>query len=224
MNHKKIAILISGRGSTMLKLAQAMQQGKINGKICTIISNKSNAVGIIKAQKLNLPAKAIDKKSFAKRSDFEQELLKELQKVNPDLIVLAGFMHILGREIISHYYGKLINIHPSLLPKHPGLHAHRKVIEAGDKLHGLTIHYVNDQLDAGPVILQKAIKVLPNDTQDSLAMRLLEFEHNCLIEVVSWISQDRLYLNSDGQIQIDNKIITGGIKLSPQENIDSLKL
>ena len=223
MTKKRIAILISGRGSNMLALAQAMKEGKINGEVCTVLSNKGDAQGIVTAKELGLPARALDKKSFPSRQDYEKELMKELQASQPDLVVLAGFLHILGEEIISRYYGKMINIHPSLLPKYPGLHTHDKVIEAKEKFHGLSIHYTNNDLDAGPMILQKAIEILPHDSADSLAERLLPFEHSCLVKVISWAASDRLQLTAEDRVQLDDKVIPAdGIKLTTKEDTSDL--
>lgn len=208
MSKKRLAILISGRGSNMLSLYQAVAQGKINGEVCLVLSNKEDSAGLSKARELDLVTRVVLKKKFNSRDGFDDALLQALNRSQPDLVVLAGFTHILGNELVNAYYGKMINIHPSLLPKYPGLDTHGQVIANGDKQHGLSIHYVSNELDAGPMIMQQTVDVLPDDDASSLATRLLVEEHKCLAQVVQLLAQDRIKLDATtdpNQVLFDNQ-------------------
>lgn len=185
MSKKRLAILISGRGSNMLAVAEAVKQGKIDAEICLVLSNKKDAAGIQAAKDRGLPTQVLERDKSLSRPEYDQQLLNEISNAKPDLIILAGFMYILGKEVIDAYPNRIINIHPSLLPKYPGLHTHRKVIANGDKQHGLSIHYVTAELDAGPIIMQKTIDVIDGDDEHTLAERLLPHEHSCLVEAIA---------------------------------------
>lgn len=184
----QLAILISGRGSNMLAVADAVKSGEIDATICLVLSNKENALGIEEAARRGLPTQVLTKDKSIGRAEYDKQLLDAVTSAKPDLIVLAGFIYILDKELVDAYSGKMINIHPSLLPKYPGLHTHRKVIANGDKQHGLTIHYVTSELDSGPIIMQRAIDVLAEDDEHTLAARLLPYEHSCLVETVAGIA------------------------------------
>ena len=206
MTKKRLAILISGRGSNMLALATAVKRGEIDAEICMVMSDRADAAGLIKARELGLPTEIMERQDFSLRSDFDRGLLTALNLVKPDLVVLAGFMHVLGTEVVDAYYGRMINIHPSLLPKYPGLGTHDQVIRNGDKKHGLTVHYVSSEPDAGPIIMQQEIDVLSDDNKQSLAGRLLEYEHKCLIKVTALLCADRISLDlSSRQVFLDSK-------------------
>lgn len=189
MPNKRLAILISGRGSNMLAVADAVKQGAIDAEICLVLSNKQAAAGLTSAKDQGLPTHVLEKTEALSRAEYDQQLLQAITAAKPDLIVLAGFMYILGKQLIDAYPNKIINIHPSLLPKYPGLHTHRKVIANGDKQHGLTIHYVTAELDAGPIIMQKQIDVMDSDDEESLAARLLPYEHECLVKAVASLTK-----------------------------------
>ena len=195
-----IVVLISGGGSNLQTIIDRIADNTINAEICAVITNKPDAYGIKRAQKSNIPTEIIDHSQYDSRESFDAELTRRIEKYQPELIVLAGFMRILSDDFVNHFYGKMINIHPSLLPKYRGLHTHKRALDAGDSEHGLSIHYVSAKLDGGPVILQKTVPVLENDTESSLAERVLAQEHIAYPQVIQWFSQGRLQL-------IDNQVI-----------------
>ena len=181
----KIAVLISGNGSNLEALISACKKNVINGTIDIIISNNPDAYGIERAKNHSINYKIIDNNRYETREDFDKALLEELKNSNPDLIVLAGFMRILTPLMIEAFKNKIINIHPSLLPKYPGLDTHNSVIKNGDLKHGVTIHYVNEVLDGGQIIAQGEISVNANETSEELKTRIHAIEHVMLPKVVS---------------------------------------
>ena len=181
----KIAVLISGNGSNLEALIDACKMNIINGSIDIIISNNPDAYGIQRAKNHSINYKIIDNNRFESREDFDQALVEELKDSNPDLIVLAGFMRILTSVMIEAFKNKIINIHPSLLPKYPGLDTHNSVIKNGDLKHGITIHFVNEVLDGGQIIAQGEISVNANETSEELKTRIHAIEHVMLPKVVS---------------------------------------
>ena len=181
----KIAVLISGNGSNLEALIDACKKNVINGSVEIIISNNPDAYGIQRAKNHLINYKIIDNNRFKTREDFDRALVEELQDSNPDLIVLAGFMRILTPVMIEAFKNKIINIHPSLLPKYPGLDTHNSVIKNGDLKHGVTIHYVNEVLDGGQIIAQGEISVNENETSEELKTRIHAIEHVMLPTVVS---------------------------------------
>ena len=181
----KIAVLISGNGSNLEALIDACKKNVINGSIDIVISNNPDAYGIQRAKNHSINYKIIDNNRFETREDFDRALVEELQDSNPDLIVLAGFMRILTTVMIEAFKNKIINIHPSLLPKYPGLDTHNSVVKNGDLKHGVTIHYVNEVLDGGQIIAQGEISVNANETSEELKTRIHAIEHVMLPMVVS---------------------------------------
>ena len=181
----KIAVLVSGNGSNLEALIDACKNDVIKGSIDIVISNNPNAFGIERAKKYSIKCKIIDNKRFQTREEFDQAIVKELKNCDPDLIVLAGFMRILTPVMIQAFKNKIINIHPSLLPKYPGLDTHKSVIENQDSSHGVTIHFVNEVLDGGKIIAQGEISVYSSDTLESLKTRIHAIEHVMLPMVVS---------------------------------------
>jgi phosphoribosylglycinamide formyltransferase-1 len=181
----KIAVLISGNGSNLEALIDACKKNLINGSVEIIISNNPDAYGIERAKNHLINYKIIDNNRFKTREDFDRALVEELQDSNPDLIVLAGFMRILTPVMIEAFKNKIINIHPSLLPKYPGLDTHNSVIKNGDLKHGVTIHYVNEVLDGGQIIAQGEISVNANETSEELKTRIHAIEHVMLPLIVS---------------------------------------
>ena len=156
---KKIVVLISGGGSNLEAIAKACQIGNIPASIELVISNQSNVKGLERAKKFHLMSKVIEHQNFNTREEFDQALLEQILPIEPDLVVLAGFMRILSNDFTEVLNGKLINIHPSLLPDYPGLNTHKQAVENGDLMHGISVHYVNNQLDGGPIITQGALKI-----------------------------------------------------------------
>ena len=172
-----IVILISGRGSNMMSIVKAAQDGQLPVKITAIISNRPDAAGLDFAKQAGINTAIIDHKDFDSRESFDQALAKEIDTHSPSLVILAGFMRILTTDFVEHYANKLINIHPSLLPKFKGLDTHQRAIDAGEKEHGASVHIVTAELDDGPVVLQARVPVLDDDTAKILAARVLEQEH-----------------------------------------------
>ena len=189
----KIAVLISGNGSNLQSLIDACDKNIINGEIKLVISNNPDAFGIQRAKNHSINCKVINNKDFKSREDFDLAILRELKKINLDLIVLAGFMRILTPIITNNFEDKIINIHPSLLPKYPGLNTHESVIKNGDKKHGVTIHFVNDVLDGGKIIAQGEISVQQSDTVQDIKKRIHSIEHAMLPRVVSKFADGSIF-------------------------------
>lgn len=189
---KKIVILISGRGSNMQALLKA---NVANARIVAVISNKADAAGLKIAENFGIETAVVSQKDFKNRHDFDCALAKKIAHFSPDLIVLAGFMRILGKDFVARFQGRLMNIHPSLLPSFTGLNTHERAIEAGVKIHGCTVHFVTPELDCGPIIIQAAVPVLDSDSPDALAARVLKEEHRILPQAVKWFVENRLKIN-----------------------------
>lgn len=199
-----IVVLLSGSGSNLQAIIDQIAEGRLNARIMAVISNKADAYGLERAKKAGIPTELIEHHQFDSRESFDAQLIKTIDKYQPKLIVLAGFMRILTDDFVNHYYGRMINIHPSLLPRYRGLHTHRRALEAGDFEHGLTIHYVSSELDGGPVILQNTVPVLEGDDEQTLAQRVLEQEHQAYPQVIQWIAENRVQV-SGNQVLLDGK-------------------
>ncbi|HEY4436942.1 phosphoribosylglycinamide formyltransferase [Lelliottia wanjuensis] len=206
---KNIVVLISGNGSNLQAIIDACKQKQINGTIRAVFSNKADAFGLERARDAHIPAHALEASQFASREAFDRELVQEIDAYAPDVVVLAGYMRILSPGFVSHYSGRLLNIHPSLLPKYPGLHTHRQVLENGDEEHGTSVHFVTDELDGGPVILQAKIPVFDGDDEDDITERVQTQEHAIYPLVVSWFVDGRLEMR-------DNAAWLDGVKLPAQ--------
>jgi len=174
---KRIVILISGRGSNMAAILQAASAEQWPAQVVAVISNQANAPGLATASAAGIAARVVEHVAYPDRAQFDQALSAVIDAYAPDLVVLAGFLRILTPEFVEHYHGRLLNIHPSLLPSFPGLDTHRRALEAGVKVHGATVHFVTPELDHGPIIEQATVPVLDTDTEDTLASRVLEQEH-----------------------------------------------
>jgi len=197
-------VLISGSGSNLQSLID--ESKNINLEISCVISNNPDAYGLERAKKANIETKILDHNEFSSRESYDESLKEIIEKFNPEVIILAGFMRILTANFVNHFLGKVLNIHPSLLPKYPGLHTHQRAIDAGDKAHGVSVHFVTSELDGGPIIAQKKIEVYLDDDADSLSKRLLKEEHIIYPRVVQWFSQGRLILK-DNMAYLDKKLI-----------------
>jgi phosphoribosylglycinamide formyltransferase-1 len=198
---KNIVILISGRGSNMEAIVRAQQAEAWPARIAAVISNKPDAKGLAFAQAHGIPTAVVANKEFPSREAFDAALRETIDRFEPDLVVLAGFMRILTAPFVEHYAGRMLNIHPSLLPLFPGLHTHRQALDAGVQEHGATVHFVTAELDHGPAVIQARIPVLPGDTEDSLAERLLAEEHVIYPQAVRLFIEDRLSIE-DGEVRI----------------------
>jgi phosphoribosylglycinamide formyltransferase-1 len=190
----KIVVLISGNGSNLQALIDAIDEQKIPARIVAVFSNKKDAYGLQRAQDAGIPVITIDHKTFASRDEYDEQLSQEIQKHSPDLLVLAGFMRILSDKFVENFAGRMLNIHPSLLPKYKGLHTHQRAIEANDSQHGASVHFVTPKLDDGPVILQSKVPVFAQETATELASRVQEQERKMYPLVVKWFCQKRLVM------------------------------
>ncbi len=189
---KNVVILISGRGSNMEALLAAAADPAYPARVAAVLSNRPDARGLATAQAAGVPVAALDHKAFPDREAFDRALMERIDAYAPDLVVLAGFMRILSEAFVSHYDGRLINIHPSLLPAFPGLHTHQRALEAGCRIHGCTVHFVTPALDHGPAIIQAAVPVLDGDDEERLAARVLAQEHRIYPAAVRWFAEGRL--------------------------------
>ena len=198
----QLALLVSGRGSNMTAIVQAALAGEIAAQPAIVISDRAGAAGLASAQALGIPTAAWGGET--RDGPFEHMLLRALEAVQPDAIALAGFMRILSPAFVGRYAGRLLNIHPSLLPAYRGLHTHRRVLEAGDTEHGASVHFVTAELDAGPVVLQSKVSVLANDTEAALAARVLATEHIIYPRVIGWLGERRLTWH-DGAPWLDGR-------------------
>lgn len=191
-----IVILISGSGSNMQAIIDAVDSGEIPGHISAVISNRPDAFGLERAQAAGILTEIVDHTEFKSREIFDLNLIRKIDEFEPDLVILAGFMRILTPDFVRRYSGKLINIHPSLLPKYQGLHTHRRAIEAGDSEHGASVHFVTEELDGGPVFIQASVPVKEGDTPELLAKRVLIQEHKIFPIAVKWFMEGRVQLEN----------------------------
>jgi phosphoribosylglycinamide formyltransferase-1 len=198
-------VLISGGGSNLQSIIDNAE--KINLSIQCVVSNRADVYGLERAAKANIPNRVLDHKLFDSRKDFDQELMNVIDEHQPDIVILAGFMRILTVEFIHKYQGKILNIHPSLLPKYPGLNTHQQAIDAGDALHGACVHFVTETLDGGPVIAQKNVKINPEESAETLAAKVLKQEHVLYPKVIHWYTQGRLKLLNETTATLDGQVI-----------------
>jgi phosphoribosylglycinamide formyltransferase-1 len=201
------AVLISGRGSNMLALARAALEGRIAGRVVAVISDLPTAIGLVEARRLGLIAEVVDAGPGTDRPALGQRLTEILERHGAEFVVLAGFMRILDAGFVRCWQGRLLNIHPSLLPAHRGLHTHRRVLAAGDPQHGSTVHFVTEELDAGPAIIQGRFAVGPGDTEESLSARVQQLEHIIYPRAVGWFAAGRLGWK-DGAAMLDGRPLT----------------
>lgn len=200
---KSIVILISGRGSNM----EAIVRAGLPARIASVISNRADAAGLKFAGQSGVPTRVVDDREFPSRNAFDAALAKAVAEHSPDLVALAGFMRILGTDFVRRYSGRLVNIHPSLLPAFPGLHTHRRALQEGVKLHGCTVHFVTPQVDHGPIIAQAVVPVRVLDTEETLAARVLRQEHRIYPLALRWFVEDQLVIE-DGIVRVDGSDAT----------------
>lgn len=194
----KVVVLISGRGSNM----QALLEAGLPVEFACVISNRPDAAGLAFAAERGVPTAVVDHKAYPDRAGFDAALATEIDRHAPDLVILAGFMRVLTDDFVRRYQGRMINIHPALLPAFPGLHTHERALQAGVKLHGCTVHYVTPEVDVGPIIVQAAVPVLADDTPATLAARVLKQEHRIFPQAVAWIAAGRVALRADGSVAV----------------------
>ncbi|MFA0440042.1 phosphoribosylglycinamide formyltransferase [Vibrio sp. 10N.286.49.C2] len=197
---KNIVVLVSGNGTNLQAIIDACEGSITNAKVRAVFSNKESAFALERARNAGAEAEFLDPKASESREAFDAELMRRIDKHHPDLLVLAGYMRILSGEFVRHYMGKMINIHPSLLPKYPGLHTHQRAIDNCDEHHGTSIHFVTEKLDGGPIILQAKVPVFDNDTVELLEQRIQVQEHQIYPLVVKWFVEDRLSMDGSKAI------------------------
>ena len=208
---KNIVILISGRGSNM----QTLLTASLNGRIAAVISNKADAAGLDVARAHGIPTAVVAHRDHPDRASFDAALAGIIDGFQPDLVILAGFMRILTADFVTHYHGRLINIHPSLLPSYTGLNTHARALADGVRIHGCTVHFVTPDLDHGPIIIQAAVPVLPDDTEQRLSDRVLQEEHRIFPQAVRWLCSGQIELNSIGRVVSLVRIQPGPALISP---------
>ncbi len=202
-----LVVLISGKGSNLQAIIDRIEAGDLNGRIRAVISNRPDAYGLERARRHGIEAIALDHRAFPDRESFDRRLQQEIDRHAPDLIVLAGYMRILSPDLIEHFRGRMINIHPSLLPRYPGLHTHQRALDAGDREHGISIHVVTPELDAGPVLLQGRFPIEPQDDAESLQQKAHRLEHRLYPRLLQWIAEGRLVPDAE-QPLFDGKPLT----------------
>jgi phosphoribosylglycinamide formyltransferase-1 len=212
-----IVVLISGSGSNLQAIIDAVQGGRIRGHIAAVISNRPDAYGLERASQAGIPTRVLDHSLYPDRDQFDAELMSVIDEYEPQLIVLAGFMRILTESFVRHYEGRMLNIHPSLLPKYRGLNTHARAIEAGDSEHGVSVHFVTPELDGGPVIIQARVPVEPGETPQTLAVRVQEKEHIIYPLAIGWYAAGQLQLDNH-QVLLNGKIIDTPLQLDEIEH------
>ena len=213
---KSIVILISGRGSNL----QALLDAGLPCRIAAVISNRAAAEGLAIAKARNIPTVVVDHRDYSDRAGFDSALASSIDEFHADIVVLAGFMRILTDAFVAHYQGRLINIHPSLLPAYGGLHTHARALHDGVRIHGCTVHFVTSSLDNGPIIIQAAVPVMDDDTEQTLAARVLRAEHRIYPQALHWLCAGHIGLTDDGKVclkrrsQMDTVLISPDLELS----------
>lgn len=212
MAEKTIVILISGRGSNM----EAILKARLPVRVASVISNEAEAKGLAVAKAHGVATTVISHRDFSERAGFDAALLAVIDAQRPDLVVLAGFMRVLTNGFIERYAGRILNIHPSLLPAFPGLHTHRRALAAGVRVHGCTVHLVTPAVDQGPIIVQAAVPVLPDDTEDTLSARVLREEHRIYPQAIRWFCEERVIMSDNGTVTVRDVPISENVLHSPQ--------
>jgi phosphoribosylglycinamide formyltransferase-1 len=197
----------------------SLLSAKLPAKICAVISNDPSAKGLATAAAHGVATAVVDHRAYKQRAEFDAALAAAIDAHQPDIVVLAGFMRVLTEDFVNRYRGRLVNIHPSLLPAFPGLHTHRQALDAGVRVHGCTVHFVTPQLDHGPIIIQAAVPVLADDNEDKLAARVLNEEHRIYPQAVRWLCEDRVAVTADGRVSIADARNGSGALLSPPPDV-----
>ncbi|WP_417330010.1 phosphoribosylglycinamide formyltransferase [Halomonas cupida] len=218
----RVVVLISGGGTNLQALIDAQQHDELGGEIVAVISNVADAYGLKRARDAGIDAVALPHHEYESREAFDSALIKVVERHEPDLVVLAGFMRILTPRFVQRFLGRMINIHPSLLPAYQGLHTHRRALQDGVSDHGCSVHFVTEELDGGPVLVQAAVKVTPDDDEESLKARVLTREHLIFPIAVRWFLEGRLRLQGN-QATIDgHPLPSGGMRLSHEDAAEEL--
>lgn len=212
----RIVVLISGSGSNLQALIDQLDQSQ--GCIVSVLSNRADAYGLQRAQQAGIQTQVLSHKDYTTRELYDQALMERIDATRPDLVILAGFMRILSPAFVAHYEGRLLNIHPSLLPKYKGLDTHKRVLEAGDSEHGATVHFVTEELDGGPLIIQSRVAVFADDTEETLAARVQQREHLLYPLAMNWFACGRLKLTDEGVCLDGKPVEPSGLRLENMEN------
>ncbi|MEK1906276.1 MAG: phosphoribosylglycinamide formyltransferase [Pseudomonas sp.] len=210
-----VVVLISGSGSNLQALIDSIATADSPARICAVISNRADAYGLERAKQAGIATLVLDHKQFDGREAFDAALVEAIDGFDPQLVVLAGFMRILSGGFVRHYEGRLLNIHPSLLPKYKGLHTHQRALEAGDSEHGCSVHFVTEELDGGPLVVQAVVPVKSDDTPDSLAQRVHAEEHRIYPLAMHWFATGRLRLDSSGTVLDGQTLPASGHLIRP---------
>lgn len=217
----RFAVLISGNGSNLQALIDACQAGRIQGELVGVVSNRADAFGLELAKAAGIATQVLSNQAFADRESYDAALIQALESWKPDLLVMAGFMRILTPAFVQHFAGRMLNIHPSLLPKYQGVKTHARAIAAGETVHGASVHFVTEELDGGPVVLQARVPIFPDDDEVTLAERVLSQEHQIYPLVVNWFCQNRLAMVGT-QAYLDGQPLPArGYACDDEELIDS---
>ncbi len=203
----RIVVLISGSGSNLQAIIDRIHNTEVPARIVAVISNKQDAYGLKRAEQAGIPARLLSHRDYPSREAYDAALQELIDDYQPGLVVLAGFMRILTDDFVNHYQGRMLNIHPSLLPRYRGLNTHQRVLDAGDTEHGCSVHYVTPELDGGPVVLQATVPVQAEDTPESLAQRVHQEEHKIYPQVIEWIARGHLSLDNNS-VLFDGQPIT----------------
>ena len=220
----RFAVLISGNGSNLQALIDACQAGRIQGELVGVVSNRADAFGLERAKAAGIATQVLSNQAFADRESYDAALIQALESWKPDLLVMAGFMRILTPGFVQHFAGRMLNIHPSLLPKYQGVKTHARAIAAGDTVHGASVHFVTEELDGGPVVLQAHVPIFPDDDEVTLAERVLSQEHQIYPLVVNWFCQGRLTMVGTQACLDGQPLPARGYASDDEEFIDSESL
>ena len=209
----KVVVLVSGRGSNLQAILEATRTGKLPVQLAAVISNRPDALALQCANDAGIPVRVVDHRSYNDKEAFEAALTAAIDSYQPGLVVLAGFMRILTPRFVTHYQGRMINVHPALLPAFQGLHTHQRALDAGVSRHGASVHFVTPEVDGGPIIIQASVPVAVDDTADTLAARVLEQEHRIFPLAIAWFAAGRLSIN-------ENKVLLDG-KIQPEQGLEA---
>jgi len=219
MSEKRVVVLISGNGSNLQALIDAQQNAQLGGKIVAVLSNKPDAYGLTRAKNAGIKTLVIDHRKYPSRLEFDNSMAEEIKSLEPDLVILAGFMRILTAEFVCKFKSRLLNIHPSLLPKYPGLNTHRNALENEDKFHGVSVHFVTEELDGGPVVAQSKIKLTHPTNISEIVPKIQKLEHQLYPQVANWLLTCRLTLENN-IVYFDNKQIEAPLIFPSVTNLD----
>ena len=212
----RTVVLVSGGGTNLQAIINEIRSGELAINLCAVLSDRPGVLGLERAEKAAIPTRVVDYREHAERTDADAALAAALDEIDPELVVLAGFMHILPDAIVQRFAGRMLNIHPSLLPKYRGLHTYRRALEAGDSRHGSTVHFVTPELDAGPAVLQYRVPIHDDETETSLASRVQRGEYRIYPRAIRWFAEGRLRLE-DGEVWLDGLPLTEPVIVNEHE-------